>query len=159
MWQFRRLRNLVLSEIIEPALTTWSSVGEKQYLEFISLEDFHWNCPSCMLSELPFTNASIASSNFHHSLESISLNTSSTSTDSISITATPIRNNNSFNCTVLNARSIGNKRIDLHALLISKQIDILAVTETFLNEDVLESELSSSIHRHDRNRHGVVSSL
>ena len=44
-------------------------------------------------------------------------------------------------CQVLNARSIVNKTQDLQALLISEDPDVIAITETFLIEDVLDSEL------------------
>ena len=61
-------------------------------------------------------------------------------------------------CQVLNARSIVNKTQDLQALLISEDPDVIAITETFLSEDVLDSELvdvaTYTVYRRDRNRHG-----
>lgn len=46
-----------------------------------------------------------------------------------------------FRCHSLNARSIVNKRIQLSALLDSEELDVLAVTETFLGEEILDSEI------------------
>ncbi len=112
-----------------------------------------WSCKKCLSQALPFANTSTMSTTDDSCSNTSSLSLD-TSTESISTTATIVRKNNSFHCTVLNARSIVNKRLDLHALLMSKQI---AVTETFCNDDVLDSELSSShysIFRRDRNRHG-----
>ena len=63
-----------------------------------------------------------------------------------------------LNCRVLNARSIVNKRLDLGALLISENLDVVAITETFLSEDILDSELvdetAFTIYRQDLNGHG-----
>ena len=50
-----------------------------------------------------------------------------------------------------------NKRIDLQALLDVQGLDVLAVTETFLSDVILDSELISdgfTIFRRDRDRHG-----
>ena len=50
-----------------------------------------------------------------------------------------------------------NKRPDMLALLRSQRLDLIAVTETFLGDDILDSELvddNHAIFRRDRNRHG-----
>ncbi len=62
-------------------------------------------------------------------------------------------------CQVLNARSIVNKSRDLQALLVSEKLDAVAITETFLSHDILDSELLDgipdfTIFRRDRNRQG-----
>ena len=69
----------------------------------------------------------------------------------------PIGRRSSYlNC--MNACSIVNKRWDLQALLTSEKVDVVAITETFLSEDILNSELvdetSFTVFRRDRNRHG-----
>ena len=48
---------------------------------------------------------------------------------------------------VLNARSIRNKVFDLQALLLTDCVDIIALTETWLDDNFLDSEL----HRNDYN--------
>ncbi len=56
-----------------------------------------------------------------------------------------------------NARSVMNKRDDLKALLSAHQPDIVAVTETFLDEEINDPEIVSNsytVFRRDRNRHG-----
>ena len=50
-----------------------------------------------------------------------------------------------------------NKTLDLQAYLHSHSLDMLAVTETFLSEEILDSEIVGRgymVHRNDRNRHG-----
>ena len=49
-----------------------------------------------------------------------------------------------------------NKKLDLDALLATENLDILAVTETFLGEDINDSEFGEgySVFRRDRDRHG-----
>ena len=59
---------------------------------------------------------------------------------------------------VLNARSIRNKVFDLQALLLTDCVDIIALTETWLDDNFLDSEPhlnDYNIFRKDRsNRHG-----
>jgi len=60
-------------------------------------------------------------------------------------------------CAVMNVHSIVEKRFDLCAYLAAYQIDILAVTETFLDDSIHDSlvvPFGYVIYRHDRNRHG-----
>ena len=45
---------------------------------------------------------------------------------------------------VLNARSIRNKVFDLQALLLTDCVDIIALTETWLDDNFLGSELHAS---------------
>ena len=50
-----------------------------------------------------------------------------------------------------------NKKLDIQALLVAEYLDVLAVTETFLGDEILDSELVGgdyTIFRRDRNRHG-----
>jgi len=59
-----------------------------------------------------------------------------------------------FQCCVLNARSVVSKRFDLMGYLI---VDILAITETFLDSTVHDSHIISSgyaVFRKDRDRYG-----
>ena len=62
-----------------------------------------------------------------------------------------------FNCVCLNARGIVSKTSDLMAYLSAHHVDILSVTETFLNPDVLNFELCPPgciVFQQDRDRHG-----
>ena len=64
---------------------------------------------------------------------------------------------NTLKCCLLNARSVVNKSLDVHAFLHSQNVDVLAVTETFLSDAITDDELVGcgySVFRRDRNRHG-----
>ena len=59
----------------------------------------------------------------------------------------------------LNARSIVNKRTELQAIVFTKELDIIAITETRLNPDIMDQEVLSSdynIYRRDRQEKVVV---
>ena len=50
-----------------------------------------------------------------------------------------------------------NKKLDIQALLVAEYLDVLAITETFLGDEILDNELVGgdyTIFRRDRNRHG-----
>ena len=47
-------------------------------------------------------------------------------------------------CCSLNARSIVNKRSELQAVASTKDLDIIAISETWLNSDIMDQELLSS---------------
>ena len=62
-----------------------------------------------------------------------------------------------FNCVCMNVRSIISKKLDLLAYVTAHSYDLIAVTETFLDGNIANSEFSSPsyvVFRHDRNRHG-----
>ena len=66
-------------------------------------------------------------------------------------------NNKHFTCVCLNARSILPKRFDLFAYICCHQIDILAVTETFLDSSISDAEICPRnyvVFCSDRSRHG-----
>ena len=53
----------------------------------------------------------------------------------------------------LNARSIVKKRTELQAVVATKELDIIAITETWLNPEIMDQEILSSdynIYRRDR---------
>jgi len=49
---------------------------------------------------------------------------------------------NKFKCLYLNARSLVNKIMELELLVRSENIDIIGITETWLNSNILDSEMS-----------------
>ena len=55
--------------------------------------------------------------------------------------------NGCLRCRSLNARSVVNKRLQLRGLLESERLDVLAVTETFLGEDILDSEIVDNTYK------------
>ena len=62
-----------------------------------------------------------------------------------------------LSCIYLNARSILPKRFDLLAYICCHKVDILAVTETFLDSSISNAEFcpaSYLLFHHDRSGHG-----
>lgn len=65
--------------------------------------------------------------------------------------------NRSLKCASINARSLVNKTPEFMAWVDTNCCDIIAVTETWLDDSLLDSELLPSnynIERRDRDRHG-----
>ena len=117
---------------------------------------FSWVYPSCIAKSLPFADCSVLSSN---SL----LDVSSTSSMYAESTVFPTLPKDSTRCNLriaqLNCRSL-IAHIDVILVLAQELcIDVLALTETWLDDSVLHTELCPqhcgfSIVRKDRNRHG-----
>ena len=62
-----------------------------------------------------------------------------------------------LSCACLNARSVLPKRFDIFAFICAFHIDILAVTETFLDDTISDGEICPGhyqMFRRDRSRHG-----
>ena len=47
----------------------------------------------------------------------------------------------------LNARSIVNKRTELQAMVATKELDIIAITETWLNPEIMDQEILSGVYK------------
>ena len=54
----------------------------------------------------------------------------------------------------LNARSIVDKRTELQAMAATKEWDIIAITETWLNPDIMDQEVLSSEYIYRKDRYG-----
>ena len=62
-----------------------------------------------------------------------------------------------LSCVSSNSRSIVNKRLELSSLLALKSYELVAITETFLDSTINNSEIFSdsfNVQRRDRSRHG-----
>ena len=62
-----------------------------------------------------------------------------------------------LSCWSLNARSVANKGCELISRLSYKPCDLVAITETWLDQSIESSELftrSFQVHRRDRTKHG-----
>ena len=127
-------------------------ISRLKYLELERQGDsWEWYCPSCCQAAQPFANSSTISSD-PGSLHSpdMSLNT----TSNASMHSAP---SNQLVCRLYNARSVMNKRDDLSALLEFDKPDIVAITETWLSDEIGVAELVNNdycVFRRDRNRHG-----
>lgn len=112
-------------------------------------ESQQWYCPFCQLSELPFADTTLRSQS--PSLTGY-LNDFSLPSDNVSEKMCK-----KLSSLSLNARSIMNKVPDLEALLKCHNTDAVAITETFLSDEIQDSEIVNSdfkIFQRDRNRHG-----
>jgi len=59
-----------------------------------------------------------------------------------------------LSCVYFNARSIVNKHKELELYVLEKKFDIIGITETWLNAEILDNEMSIegyTLHRNDRN--------
>lgn len=69
----------------------------------------------------------------------------------------PTSGSNALRISSFNARSIVNKRLDLEAYVTLVNADFIAITETWLHNNIDDNELlpsSYNIHRKDRERRG-----
>ena len=102
-----------------------------------------WFCLACFASEFPY-----------HQTSKLSYADTSVSTQ---IPLSSWNCSSSVSCLCMNARSIVNKTPDLLALLDSRSLDLIAITETFLGPDIPSSEIfppEYHVFRKDRSRHG-----
>ena len=122
------------------------SIHEYQHLEDQGVS-CTWFCPTCQQQDLPFANSS-----------PLSLNSSFNSSQSSQTPSKNTSKSNNISCYLYNARSIMNKRDDLSALLTAHCPDVVAITETFLEDEIGDVEIIENspytAFRHDRNRHG-----
>jgi len=128
-------------------------ISHTQYQYHASLGDSEeWLCHTCTAADFRFANASTISESL-----SRSLTFSNTSPSLLNVPDGTVSCHGSLRFCLLNARSVMSKKLDIQALLVAECLDVLAVTETFLGDEILDSELVSSdytIFRRDRNRHG-----
>ena len=76
----------------------------------------------------------------------------------IQLTPGPLNSLTLKSCS-LNARSIVNKRTERQAMVVTKELDIIVITESRLNPDIVDQEVLSSdynIYRRDRQEKVVV---
>ena len=114
-----------------------------KYLRLLTLDDFSWNCPTCILAELPFADASL-NSDINTSAD-INVGTSRSSDASQDTSVDPLNiSSKHLSCYLYNARSIMNKLGDFTALREVDKPDIFAITEYFLDDVIGDSEITDS---------------
>ena len=117
---------------------THASCGGVSQSEYLHLEDAgDWFCPSCNLSVLPFADSSTISTGSSLSATDTSGTSSVTDMNSSNPSTVPTH----LKCCVYNARSVMNKLCDVAAILETDKPDIVAITETFLGEEIIDSEI------------------
>ena len=124
-------------------------VTSSEYKSMQKMSNIAWSCSLCLLSTMPFANCSIDS-------DTSTVNPMADSSHQTMIsTNTTIPNNGRFrnlSCGLINARSLKNKLIEFQTAVYAENLDIIAVTETWLDESVYDKEILSSgydIHRRD----------
>ena len=117
---------------------TYGGISSGEYARLSEENDDLWYCPNCLSDQLPFANVSLPSN---------------TSTSEFQKEGDLFE----ISCLLLNARSLVNKRYEFKVMLMHREPKVVAVTETFLNDEILCSEIvtdSYNTFRRDRNRHG-----
>ena len=122
-------------------------VSTEEYRQLEHLSSFNWICPVCTLHELPFGECSSFDDTFESAIPSYP---SSSNLRGI-VQSSPLR------LAVLNVRSLVPKAEEITTLFATQSIDILALTETWLDSNISDLEVcprTYSIIRNDRNRRG-----
>lgn len=126
------------------------SMSKHEYQEHQQEAALQWHCPRCIVESLPFHNCSILSSD-----------TQSPDTDNNDPTILPPNSNpnSSIRFGHLNCRSLLSHVDDVIALMLNGKIDVLTLSETWLDETINDQEIikyGTGIHivRNDRNRRG-----
>lgn len=134
-----------------------ASVSPAMYGQYQLLDYFDWSCPRCLASQLPFVDCStLNSSTSSDSLLVDSSYLDSTSSDSV-VNLFMKTSGKLVNICLINAMSLLSCIEDVFALMIKQKIHLVAITETWLDEFVGDSEVcltGYTIMRNDRNRRG-----
>ncbi|XP_071943713.1 uncharacterized protein [Antedon mediterranea] len=115
---------------------------------YVFYQDNPWACNICSLPQL---SDSFFDNSLNNNNSILSLASSNTSTDS------SIFETNLIQVALFNARSVVNKIEEFHARIAIDELDILIVTETWLDSSIDSTELfpdSFVVYRKDRSRHG-----
>ena len=134
-----------------------SGVSVVDYQRLQGLDQFTWMCPSCYANSLPFADCSVLSSVDTSSSDGLSVISDSSVASALFIPKDYDRCN--LRMAHLNCRSLLAHLEDILALASDGCIDVFALSETWLDETVSDTELCPrdcgfSIVRNDRNRRG-----
>ena len=137
---------------------TCCGVDNCRYSAYQDAVEFSWLCPKCIADVMPFHDCSILSSSSRcTSVSCSSLNTScdSSFTYDLPVLSTPA----GLRVAHLNCRSLLSIADEVSDFIVHNAIDVFAVTETWLDSSIEDSEIFSysfpiNIVRNDRNRRG-----
>ena len=116
--------------------------------------DFTWICPVCIDKTLPFYDCSVLSSSLHSNIDSMRQSITSPQRSHILGTSCIKRG---LRIAHLNARSLVSCIDDIRLLIHEEQLDILTLSETWLDGTINDLEVcptGMNIIRKDRNRRG-----
>ena len=132
-----------------------ASISNNTYNQYQKRDTLFWMCPRCLASSLPFNDCSAISTD---------MNLSSTQDSSSSSLAwTPpflaifLITLTTIHVAHLNVRSLLSVIDDVIHMIISEGVDVLAITEKWLDKMIADSEVCPNgynIYRNDRNRKG-----
>ena len=108
-------------------------VSNQQYSHYQQLLTFSWCCPPCWVRDLPFHDCSVMDSTVSDD-SIVSVVSSETETCYPSKLGT-------LRIAHLNCRSLLSHKDDVVAMFIAAQLDVLALTETWLDDTVVDSEI------------------
>ena len=136
-----------------------SGVSKFEYLVYQqSTAPFNWYCPRCLASELPFHDCSHLTFHSHNDSIGVISDISHVShQQAYGNLSTLFSGKSNLSFVHINVRSLLSSIDDICNLLLECRVDIMAITETWLDETVSDSEVcppSYRIVQRDRNRHG-----
>jgi len=127
-------------------------VDSQQYVIYQHAKVFNWLCPKCTSDQLPFHDSSFLSSG----TSDVYSNSSTFASD---IDLLPLSSAAGLRIAHLNCRSLLSVTDEVSNLIVRNSIDVFALTETWLDSSIEDSEIFPhsfpiNIVRNDRNRHG-----
>ncbi len=134
-----------------------SCISKVQYQLFQGSASFDWICPRCLGDQFPFADCSVLSGDVSCCGSTVSLASCSVLNSSSYGLFPSDTTRRLINIGLINARSVISCLPDIHHLLVSENIDLLAVTESWLDDSVSDSEIGLNgydVFRCDRNRNG-----
>ena len=137
-----------------------NDVDNTSYHYLTTLDSFDWYCTKCLFTFLPFNG--VSDSFYTIGIENEAGDETTSEGDDQLLVSKSLFNSNqnhgrSINIALINVRSLLSCVDDVWHLVTKEQVDLLAVTETWLDDTISDGELCSSgysIIRTDRNRHG-----
>ena len=121
------------------------------YVLFQNSEVLSWTCPKCIADVMPFHDCSFLNSSGSEVSDSMS--------QCGSIDLPCLSSPAGLRVAILNCRSLLSVADEVYELFVHQNVDILAVTETWLDSSIADSEIfpymsSVKLVRRDRNCHG-----
>ena len=116
-----------------------SGISKQSYWDYQNLYSFQWLCPRCLSKAMPFYDCSSLVSDSGHSDSRAEPNTSNSDHSVLNIPC------NSTSSTIriahLNCRSLLSSLSDIHLLILRHDIDILTLSETWLDDTIKDEEI------------------
>ena len=127
-------------------------MDSQQYVIYQNAKVFNWLCQKCTSDQLPFHDCSVISSGTSNVYSNSSNLTSDFDLSLLSSTA-------GLRVAHLNCRSLLSITDEVSDLIARNSIDVFAMTETWLDSSIEDSEIFQcsfpiNIVRNDRNHHG-----